>query len=72
MEVEGDTNSIVTLTFSADDIRFITNRSDGRINGVQVSSFESQSRDGALQVTVSNTGTIAADFTVRAVECSEV
>jgi hypothetical protein len=57
-------NSLITLTFSADDILFVTNRSPGIILAAGVEEFEAGSKNGRMNVRVQSTGTIVADFHV--------
>jgi len=62
--------SVITLTVSADDLVFISNRSPGRILVAYVEPFESLSRDGVLVARVANVGTLAADYDITVGECS--
>eukprot|EP00012_Vannella_robusta_P012838 CAMPEP_0206197456 /NCGR_PEP_ID=MMETSP0166-20121206/9065_1 /ASSEMBLY_ACC=CAM_ASM_000260 /TAXON_ID=95228 /ORGANISM="Vannella robusta, Strain DIVA3 518/3/11/1/6" /LENGTH=277 /DNA_ID=CAMNT_0053615147 /DNA_START=335 /DNA_END=1168 /DNA_ORIENTATION=+ len=71
LKVQQIQNSLVTLTFSADDIRFITNRSPGIIQEARIKPFEGGSKNGELLVTVFNTGAIVADYSLSVTDCSE-
>lgn len=63
--------SVITLTFSADDIQFITNVSPGKIVSAQVDPFEALSKNGELRAQVQNIGSIVADFTLTVSDCSQ-
>ena len=68
--VEQIQNSLITLTFSAVDIRFITNRSPGKITDAFVVEFEALSKNGFMNVVITNTGSIEADYTTTVTDCS--
>lgn len=65
------TTTVVTLTMRADTMRFVTNRSPGRISYATLAGFSSFSREGTLGVGVANTGSVAADFGVAVLNCSD-
>jgi Male gamete fusion factor len=62
--------SVVTLEVAADNIRYITSVSPGRILEAYVDEFEAQSRNGLLRVHVTNVGGITAEFLLTVTECS--
>lgn len=62
--------SVVTLTFSADNLKLITNNSPGKINSAYVEPFEAQSKAGIMNVMVSNIGQIESEYTVAVISCS--
>jgi len=64
MTVPSVQSSVVTLTINASYVTFITNRSPGAILAVSITSFEALTRNGVLNVTVANIGSIKADYTV--------
>ncbi|KAL6052198.1 Generative cell specific-1 [Balamuthia mandrillaris] len=69
-ELEQLQASLVTLTFSADDIRFITNLSPGRIVVAVAKDFEALSKEGKIEVMMQNTGFINADFQLTVTNCT--
>lgn len=62
-------DSVVTLEVYADDIRFITNRSPGRIAYARIAGFEALSGDGVVSVAVINTGGVESMYSIS-FECS--
>lgn len=62
--------SVVTLTFSADSMRFVINRATAALYAVQVAGFQSFSRMGVLTALVGNTGNVTATFSLSVTGCS--
>jgi hypothetical protein len=62
--------SLVTLTFSADDIRYVVNRSPGKIVDAFALPFEAQSKDGRLVAVVQNIGTLSAEYSISVLNCT--
>nr|BAE71144.1 generative cell specific-1 [Physarum polycephalum] len=69
-DLTGLQSSVITLTFSADDIRFVTNESPGQIVSAYVEEFEALSKDGRMHVVVVNNGTINAQYEITVTQCS--
>ncbi|KAL3681912.1 hypothetical protein R1sor_024868 [Riccia sorocarpa] len=63
--------SVITVEMAADNIRFLTNRSPGKIQKAEVKSFEALSRNGVLTVELRNIGEISADFYLFFTNCSQ-
>lgn len=57
-------SSVVSLELNADQIRYLVNRSPGKIVSAVVPTFEAVSRNGNMAVTVQNNGTLVADYTL--------
>ncbi len=62
--------SLVTLTFAADNIRYVVNSSPGKITDAFVLPFEAQSKDGRLVAVTQNVGTLSAEFSVSIINCT--
>jgi hypothetical protein len=62
--------SLIVITLQADDIRFIVNRSPGRIIEAFIDPFEALSTNGLLNVFIQNTGSLTATYTLFVGECS--
>jgi hypothetical protein len=62
--------SLLNVEMSADNLKFISTVSPGKILNAMVDTFTSLSRSGNMVITVKNTGTISAGYTVIVKECS--
>jgi hypothetical protein len=70
-EVSNVQASLITLTFVADNISYTVNVATGVILSLNVTEvFEANSNDGALLVTVLNTGQVPADFYLTVNDCT--
>ncbi|MCO5577152.1 hypothetical protein L7F22_030976 [Adiantum nelumboides] len=56
------TKSVIMLELNADNVKFLVNRSPGKILSITTPKFEALSRDGAAKIVVSNTGELLAGF----------
>ena len=56
--------SLVTLTLSTDNVRFLINRANGIILGCAIDNFESFSGSGELTCLIQSQGAVEAMFTV--------
>ncbi|KAI5060382.1 hypothetical protein GOP47_0024802 [Adiantum capillus-veneris] len=63
------TKSIITLELNADNVKFLVNRSPGKILSMTTPKFEALSRDGVAKIVVSNVGELLAGFFLG-VNCS--
>ncbi|EFJ46134.1 hypothetical protein VOLCADRAFT_105708 [Volvox carteri f. nagariensis] len=78
LPVTSQSQSVLTLTVSADKLRLITNRSPGKISDVQLCRFGNASHcgffeagnRGYIRLNVTNTGRLDADYTVAVTNCS--
>lgn len=57
-------SSVVSLELNADQVRYLVNRSPGKILSAVVPTFEAVSRNGNMLVVVQNNGTLTADYTL--------
>lgn len=63
--------TMVTITISADRLRYVQSVSPGKIVSVSVQkTFRSSSRDGVLKVAVRNTGAVTAQYTLSVGNCT--
>ena len=62
-------DTLITLSIYADDIRFITNVSPGKIVSATINDFEALADPGKLVAVVENSGCIAAKYEVTT-ECN--
>lgn len=63
--------SVLTLSFAADRVAYVTNVASGVLLSVNVSNtISSASRDGRLYVSFLNTGNIGAKFIVSVIHCA--
>ncbi|KXZ55774.1 hypothetical protein GPECTOR_2g1324 [Gonium pectorale] len=78
LPVASQSASLVTLSVAADGVRLITNRSPGKISGARVcrfgdtscGGFEAGASRGYVRANLTNTGRLAADFTLTLSNCS--
>lgn len=66
----GISNTLVSVSIKADDVRLVKNRSTGEIVQAWVPNFQTFSRDGKLHVTAANTGALSAQYTLTVTECN--
>ncbi|XP_065882454.1 hapless 2-like [Dysidea avara] len=64
-------NSLVVLTFTADSISFVSNRSPGRIVEAFIQDFSALGEAGNLHVIVQNIGRYTADYEVVIESCTD-
>lgn len=69
-KLSGVFNTLITLEIVADDIKFVTNVSKGKIDYVKIANFEAKSNNGLMLLQVTNIGSLVADFYVSYI-CSE-
>jgi hypothetical protein len=69
-KLEGVFNSLINLEINADDIKYVTNVSTGQIDYLNINTFESLSNDGYLEMQITNSGSLTAQFSVS-YNCSE-
>ncbi|GLI68375.1 hypothetical protein VaNZ11_012700 [Volvox africanus] len=80
LPVSSQSESVVTLSVAADNVRLVTNRCPGKLSNVRVcrfgngdtsvcGSFESGSR-GFIRLEVANKGRLPADYTITVTNCS--
>ncbi len=62
--------TMVRLEMKADDLRFITNVSPGEIVDATISNFAAKSREGKMNITVINVGSVTADYSVSITNCT--
>jgi hypothetical protein len=63
--------SLITLTINADAIKYILNKSSGRILSVTIKDFEAFTRNGLLLAAVENTGYVIADYELTIDSCTD-
>jgi hypothetical protein len=63
-------SSLLNVEMSADNLKFVSTVSPGNILNAMVDPFVSLSRSGNMILTVKNTGTIDAGYTIIVKECS--
>ncbi len=63
--------TLMTLEVDATDLRYVRTLSGGAIVGTESEPFEALTGGGSVVVTVSNTGTLEAEYSVSLTECSE-
>uniref|UniRef100_A0A1X7UMY0 Generative cell specific-1/HAP2 domain-containing protein n=1 Tax=Amphimedon queenslandica TaxID=400682 RepID=A0A1X7UMY0_AMPQE len=63
--------SLITLTFTAEAISFVENRSTGRIVEALVNDFVALIESGILTVVIQNTGAVTADYSVSINQCTD-
>jgi hypothetical protein len=63
-------SSLLNVEMSADNLKFVSTNSPGKILNAMVDTFTSLSRSGNMIITVKNTGTIDAGYTVIVKDCS--
>ncbi|RNF24673.1 generative cell specific-1 [Trypanosoma conorhini] len=70
--MRGSLATMVTIVISADRLKYVLSVSPGEIVATEVSksTIEAASRDGVLAVTVRNTGSITAQYTLGVGNCS--
>ncbi|KAG1674972.1 hypothetical protein FOA52_014767 [Chlamydomonas sp. UWO 241] len=76
--VPSQSNSLVVINVAADSVQLVTNASPGNISGAQICTygesrcggFEAGASRGYLKVNVTNTGYVAASFTLTLTKCS--
>ncbi|RNF04482.1 generative cell specific-1 [Trypanosoma rangeli] len=70
--MQNSLTTMVTIVISADRLKYVLSVSPGEIIATEVSKsvIESASRDGVLVVTVRNTGSITAQYTLGVGNCS--
>lgn len=64
-------NTLLTLYLKADGIRYIQYVSKGRILSAEIKTFESLSREGNLDVSIGNTGSVISEYYVTVTSCTE-
>jgi hypothetical protein len=69
-KLNGMFNTLITLEIVADNIRYVTNVSVGKIDYMIISNFESISNDGLMETQITNTGDLTAKFYVS-FNCTE-
>lgn len=69
-KLDGIFNSLINLEINADDIKYVTNVSNGQIDYLNINTFESLSNDGYLEMQVTNSGSLTAQFSIS-YNCSE-
>ncbi|CAM6100529.1 unnamed protein product [Calypogeia fissa] len=62
--------SVLTVELQADDLRFYTDRSTGRILKADIEQFETRTKRALLMVEVVNMGMIKAVFKIKVVDCT--
>ncbi|XP_049847930.1 hapless 2-like isoform X2 [Schistocerca gregaria] len=63
-------NTLITLYIKADKIRYIINKSTGKIVFSSAENFSAFSKQGRLKVTVMNTGQLNADYYISVHGCT--
>ena len=63
-KLDGIFNSLINLEINADDIKYVTNVSNGQIDYLNINTFESLSNDGYLEMQVTNSGSLTAQFSI--------
>jgi hypothetical protein len=79
LPVKGIRTSVVTLEVAADAVDLVVNRAPGKIMSAEVCTFDDAScggfqaiaTRGYLRVALQNTGPVAAEFRVGALDCGE-
>jgi len=69
-ELSGVFNTLITLELIADNIKFVTNISTGTLDYFKIDTFQSSTADGVIQIQVTNTGSLTANFFLS-YNCSE-
>eukprot|EP00758_Cryptobia_borreli_P014885 Tbor_TRINITY_DN5967_c2_g2::TRINITY_DN5967_c2_g2_i9::g.19069::m.19069 len=63
--------TLVTLTFVADKMSYTVNVASGIISSYNLSTFGANTQDGKLEVKITNTGSISADFHLSITGCTK-
>jgi hypothetical protein len=61
-ELNGVFNTLITLELIADGIKFVSNVSTGTLDYFRIDTFQSSTVDGVMQIQVTNTGSLTANF----------
>ncbi|KEG14722.1 generative cell specific-1 [Trypanosoma grayi] len=71
--MRGSLATMITLTISADRLQYLLSVSSGKIISTRVlkDKIDASTRDGVVEVTVRNTGTETAQYTLSLVDCTE-
>ena len=68
--LRGNLNTLITLEINTDLLKFITNVSSGKIINIFVKDFEAMSDDGYMQIGITNTGFLTAQYIIS-YDCNE-
>ncbi|KAG2393955.1 hypothetical protein C9374_003719 [Naegleria lovaniensis] len=71
MDTSEDTNSVLTIFVNAASVQFLSQKSAGHIVSAFVKPFVAMSKEGEMQITVSNTGTSECSYIITITDCSE-
>lgn len=69
-KLNGVFNSLISLEISADELKYIVNISEAKIDYLKTRNFENNSKSGLLQMQVTNVGKLTAEFNV-AFSCTD-
>ena len=68
--LRGNLNTLITLEINTDILKFVTNVSSGKIINIFVKDFEAMSDDGYMQIGITNTGFLTAQYIIS-YDCNE-
>lgn len=69
-KLSGVFNSLITLEISADELKYVVNISQAKIDFVKIEMFENNSKNGIMQLQLTNIGKLSAEFSLG-FNCSE-
>lgn len=69
-KLNGVFNSLITLEIAADELKYVVNISQAKIDFVIIEAFENNSKNGLLQLQLTNIGKLTAEFSISFL-CSE-
>lgn len=68
--LSGNINTLITIELNADNIQYVVNVSTGVIDSLVISNFEAMTKNGLMQIQITNTGKLTATFYIS-YSCSE-